>query len=626
MSVKRWVLLFFGVLLGCTVLFAVYNVVLDPFGVFGDPVLDWYEYDMTMNPRVAKIAYLDRNHGRYDSYVIGSSKASSLSVNELNAYMDASFYNMTWYGGDLADEVEVVRYIIENYTVKNIVLAVDPENAALYDTETDPIKGNMHCKVDRSSALRFYGKYLFANPQYGLDKLAAYRRRGYLMQSEAVYIAESGVYNKQRRDATAIGEMSAYLAAENNVFHEADSDLPYIDEAIAAISDIKRMCETHRVSLLVIGVPIQRDDFVRYDRERLALFWERLAQTTDFYEFWGYNSVNNDMRYYYDTDHFRNNAGTMVLAYIFGNPDVYIPGNFGHLTTAANVRERIAAAYEDGEADAYTAEVPVLMYHSFTEDPGEVDYTTVLLEDFRSQVAALRDEGYRTVTYQDLIDYVRLGTELPEKPVLISIDDGYQDNLELAVPVLEEAGFSATIAVIGCSVGKTDYKDTGTPITPHFSLESAAPYVERGVLDIQTHSYDMHQVAALDGEDCRQGVLRREGESEEDYLTALASDVSRAREQITSVLDSAVQVYTYPYGWYDTMTEVALHNLGFQVTVTTEPGVNEIIKGIPQSLYLLKRITVAGGVSGGELMQTMSGFLSGDGGAESSAHDNTGGE
>ena len=615
MTVKKWILLFFGVLLGCTMLFIAYNVVLDPFGVFGDPVMDWYEYDMTMNPRVAKIAYLDRNYEKYDSYVIGSSKASSLSVSELNEYMDARFYNMTWYGGDLADEAALVRYVVEHYTVKNIVLTVDPENAAIYDTETDPIKGNMHCKVDGSSALLFYGKYLLANPQYGWDKLMAWRQRGYLMQPEAVYVAETGVYNKQRRDATPIGEMSAYLALENNVLHEADSDLPYIDQALAAVAGIKALCEEHGVNLLVIGVPIQRDDFVRYDRERLAAFWEGLAEVTDFYEFWGYNSVNNDMRYYYDTDHFRNNAGTMVLAYIFGNREVYVPDYFGHLTTKDNVRDRIEEAYrhEDIDASTYTAQVPVLMYHSFTEEAEEVDYTTVHIDDFRRQMAALKAGGFQTVSYEDLLDYVNHGAELPEKPVVISIDDGYQDNIDLAAPVLEAEGFSAAVAVIGCSVGKTTYKDTDTPITPHFTLESAAPYVESGVLDIQTHSYDMHQVAELDGEDCRQGALRREGESEEDYLAALTEDVWRAREQIASVLEGECRVYTYPYGWYDTLSEVMLHSLGFQVTVTTEPGVNEIIKGIPQSLYLLKRVTVAGGVSDSELMQTLSGLLDGEG-------------
>lgn len=605
MSVKKWSLLFFGVLLGCTMLFIAYNVILDPFGVFGDPVLDWYEYDMTMNPRVAKIAYLDRNYKNYDSYIIGSSKASSLSVSELNEYMDASFYNMTWYGGDLADEAAAVRYMAENYTVKNLVLAVDPENATLYNMETDSIKGNMHCRVDRSSALRFYGKYLFANPQYGLDKLAAYRQRGYLVKSEAVYIAETGVYNKQLRDSSAIGELSAYLESENNVLNKAYSDLPYINEAIASIAEIKQICEDHDINLLVIGVPIQKDDFARYDPERLAVFWEQLAHVTDFYEFWGYNSVNNDIRYYYDTDHFRNNAGTMVMAYIFGNSDIYIPNGFGHLTTAANVKDRILEAYENEDIapGTYTADVPILMYHSFTDDPSEVTSTTVLIDDFRDQIAALKNAGYRAVTYRDLINYVRSGVELPEKPVLISIDDGYQNNIELAAPVLEAAGFSATIAVIGCSVGKTTYKNTDIPITPHFSLESAAPYVERGVLDIQTHSYDMHQVASLDGEDCRQGVLKIDRETDADYISALTADVLKAKEQITSVLDVDCQVFTYPYGLYDTMTEVALHSLGFQVTVTTDPGVNVIIKGVPQSLYLLKRFNVDGGPSGSELIQ-----------------------
>lgn len=611
MPVKKWIVLFAAVLLGCVVLFMAYNVVLDPFGVFGDPVLNWYEYDMTMNPRVAKIAYLDRNYEKYDSYIIGSSKASSLPVSELNEYMDASFYNMTWYGGDLLDEVEAVRYLIENYTVKNLVLTIDPENAVLYDTEADPMKGNMHCKVDHSPALRFYGKYLFANPQYGWDKLTAYFRRGYLVEPEAVYIADTGAYNKQRRDATPIGELSAYLALENNVFSKAYSGLPYIEEAAAAIAEIRQLCEGRGIKLLVIGVPIQRDDFARYDQEQLAAFWRKAAEETDFYDFWGYNSVNNDIRYFYDTDHFRNNAGTMALAYIFKDQSVYVPDGFGHLTTAANVEQRIAEARVDEAVDlgTYTAQVPILMYHSFTEDPGEAGSMTVLAEDFRAQLAALKAEGYQTVSYQDLIDYVRFGTDLPEKPILISIDDGYENNIELAAPALEAEGYSATIAVIGCSVGKTTYKDTGTPIIPHFALESAAPYVEKKVLDIQTHSYDMHQVEALDGAGCRQGVLRKSGEREEDYISALMSDASRSMEQITSALGVPVQVYTYPYGRNETLSEIVLHSMGFQVTVTTDYGINVIIKGIPQSLYLLKRITVEGGTSSGELLQTLSTLL-----------------
>ena len=139
MRLKKWLLTFFLTLVACVLLFAGYNVVLDPFGVFGDRVLDWYEYDMTMNPRVAKLAYLDQHWQEYDAYVIGSSRVSSLPTEELNGYTGKHFYNMTWYGGDLVDERDMVHYVLENYHVESIILAIDPQNANLFNTESDPI-------------------------------------------------------------------------------------------------------------------------------------------------------------------------------------------------------------------------------------------------------------------------------------------------------------------------------------------------------------------------------------------------------------------------------------------------------------------------------------------------------
>ena len=611
LRVKKWLLTFFLTLMACVLLFAGYNVVLDPFGVFGDRVLDWYAYDMTMNPRVAKLAYLDRHWQAYDAYVIGSSRISSLPPEELKEYTGKNFYNMTWYGGDLVDERDMVYYILENYHAERIILAIDPQNARLFDTESDPIKGNMHCKADGSSPLAFYGKYLFANPQYGWDKLMAYRRRGYLMNSDAVYVAETGTYNKQRRDAVPIGDLEEYLARENNIMWEGYSELTHLYEAVEAVADIKAACETHGVDLTVIGVPLHDDDFYRYDQAQMEVFWRELAQVTDFYDFWGSGSVNSDMRYYYDTEHFRNNVGTMILAYMFGNPDVYIPEGFGHITTPDTVEERISQTYPAQVTDlaTYTAQVPILMYHAFTEDPTATNDSMAYIGDFRDQMAALAQGGWTPVLYRDLVAYVYHGADLPEKPILITMDDGYQSDLDLALPILEEYGFPATIAVIGCSVGKTTYKDTGAPILPHFPLEEVKPYVEAGILDVQTHSYDMHQVKSLDGEDCRRGVLQMDGESETDYVAALTADFLRSKEQIQSVLDVECNVYTYPYGYRDILSEVVLQGLGIQVTVTIDPGVNVLLKGVPQSLYSLKRIDVYGGMTAGALMDTLAGYM-----------------
>ena len=121
--------------------------------------------------------------------------------------MDASFYNLNWYGGKLGDEVAAASYILENYEVKNMVLLLEPQNAQEFITTTTDLKERMHYKADGSSALHFYFSYLFANPNYAIDKIDAWIDQGYLVEHAAVYIPETGVYNKQRRDVEPIGSL-----------------------------------------------------------------------------------------------------------------------------------------------------------------------------------------------------------------------------------------------------------------------------------------------------------------------------------------------------------------------------------------------------------------------------------
>ena len=133
MKLKNWLLIFFISLAAFSLCFAAFNIAVDPFGVFGDRLLDYWTYDMTQNPRIAKIAYLDRNYEKYDSYIIGSSKTSSYSVDKLNEYTGASFYNMIMYGGDLYDAQKTAEYVIENYNVKNLILNIGIEESVQYD-------------------------------------------------------------------------------------------------------------------------------------------------------------------------------------------------------------------------------------------------------------------------------------------------------------------------------------------------------------------------------------------------------------------------------------------------------------------------------------------------------------
>ncbi len=258
---------------------------------------------------------------------------------------------------------------------------------------------------------------------------------------------------------------------------------------------------------------------------------------------------------------------------------------------------------------AQTADVAILMYHAFTENEAETSSVCTLASEFERQLSALRDTGYTSVGYADLIEFVNGKGKLPEKPLLISIDDGYQNNLDLAAPLLEKYGFCANIAVIGVSIGHTTYKDTDIPIMPHFSLEDARPWIKRGVLTVTTHSYDMHQIAAVDGNDCRRGVLQMPGEAEPDYIAALTQDYTHAQEQLAGLPGKVLPVFTYPFGAYSELSERVLQEQGVQVTVTIANGANRLVKGEPETLRLLRRINVPAGMEPDALLSSIDAAL-----------------
>ena len=162
--------------------------------------------------------------------------------------------------------------------------------------------------------------------------------------------------------------------------------------------------------------------------------------------------------------------------------------------------------------------------------------------------------------------------------------------MSLAAPVLEKYGLRATISVIGVSVGKDTYKDTQQKIYPHFALEQALPYISTGVVDIQSHTYDMHN-NELDT-DFRDGVLPKQDESQAAYAKALRDDFSRSKEQIETACHTEVFVITYPFGKYTQNSEMVLMQSGAQVSVGVENGINELLKGNPNSLRQLHRYHV----------------------------------
>ena len=101
--------------------------------------------------------------------------------------------------------------------------------------------------------------------------------------------------------------------------------------------------------------------------------------------------------------------------------------------------------------------IPVLCYHDVTPNNPNNNELLVNPEKFKEQLQYLKDNNYTPITLDELYDYLRNNKPIPEKPVVITIDDGYKGNYEYAYPLLKEFKFPATIFVISNYVGAQDY-------------------------------------------------------------------------------------------------------------------------------------------------------------------------
>ena len=228
--------------------------------------------------------------------------------------------------------------------------------------------------------------------------------------------------------------------------------------------------------------------------------------------------------------------------------------------------------------------IPVLMYHHISTDDPQGNASITAPDKFKAEMQLIKDQGYTTIFFKDYIEYSEKSAKLPEKPILITFDDGYYSNYKYAYPLLKEMGMKATISLVGWSVGREYDKDGKKKIYKHFTWEQAKEMYDSGVIDIQHHSYDLHSTA-----NGISGVSKRPTETQAEYEKRFREDTVKMKNLIESKVGCEVYVYTYPYGIYNDTTERILKDLGFKVTMTTDQGLSDFSTG----LFKVKRFEMS---------------------------------
>lgn len=230
--------------------------------------------------------------------------------------------------------------------------------------------------------------------------------------------------------------------------------------------------------------------------------------------------------------------------------------------------------------------LPVLMYHGVTDDPSQVSEYTISAELFESDLKWLGDNGFTTVSAGQIIDYVENGAALPDKPVLITFDDGYANNYSVAFPLLEKYHMNAIVSVIGSQSDLSSGDIYRSLFNSNLTWGEIALMYSSGAVEIGNHTYDMH---SANGE--RRGASKKAGEGQEAYSDALTEDLTENQDRIMAATGQKPTVFAWPFGEYpmDGSADEILKSMGFKMTLISYQKMNEIKKGDPDCLFGLKR-------------------------------------
>ncbi len=223
-----------------------------------------------------------------------------------------------------------------------------------------------------------------------------------------------------------------------------------------------------------------------------------------------------------------------------------------------------------------SVDLPIVMYHGVSDEFYTETPFMISVEMFQNDLEYLQNNGYSTIFVADLIDFVYNGIPLPQNPILLTFDDGYTDNYTNVYPLLQSYGMKGII----CPVGK--YFDADHPTDyGHFTGEQALEMVHSGVVELQSHSYDLHRWEET------QGVVAPMDVQE----SVLVQDVDSFADTFDRLGLPQPTTFSYPYGNSTPETEAILKHLGFQATFVTAPATfNTISWKDPDCLFGLARM------------------------------------
>jgi len=204
--------------------------------------------------------------------------------------------------------------------------------------------------------------------------------------------------------------------------------------------------------------------------------------------------------------------------------------------------------------------IPVLNYHQINNEAHNV--LTLSSYEFDAQMAYLHKQGYTAISPDQLADYLQYGKELPSNPILITFDDGYEDNYRVAYPILQKYNLTATIFLI------TDFVNNNKRYLNWNQIRE---------MQANGFTFESHTLSHI--------FLTNASDND------VRSQLTKLREALEWRLKQKIEYLAYPGGAYDQRVITIAKQTGYRAAFTIDFGRDTINCG----LFTLNRIPIFSG-------------------------------
>ena len=242
-----------------------------------------------------------------------------------------------------------------------------------------------------------------------------------------------------------------------------------------------------------------------------------------------------------------------------------------------NQQSSLSESFQAVVAPEEISAVSVIMYHNFVSEEDikkgiEFEEYSISPEAFEEDLIWLKNNGYITITSDDLLRHLEGKKSIPQKAVIISIDDGSWGVYKNAWPLLKKYNMKADFNIIGAQIDATwDSLDSGKTrdgeSAPYCTWEELIEMEKSGAINICSHTYGLH----VYNKDKRVGMSMMEDESAEDFAAVVKKDYKLAVKCIEGWTGKVPETVAYPYSKRSTDgDEIVLDNTGYKILMAGE--------------------------------------------------------